>query len=76
MEKENRVFTYEELRARLDEVANFALYAIELWIFDYVNSGHKTPKDREEISRGLTVSSMMPEEVLQKAIVRLPNVIS
>ena len=49
MEKENRVFTYEELRARLDEVANFALYAIELWIFDYVNSGHKTPKDREEI---------------------------
>ena len=53
MEKENRVFTYEELRARLDEVANFALYAIELWIFDYVNSGHKTPKDREEISRGI-----------------------
>ncbi len=53
MEKENRVFTYEELRAKLDEVANLLLSSIESWTFDYIHSNHNTPKDREEVALGI-----------------------
>lgn len=53
MEKENHFFTYDELRAKLDEVANLLLSSIESWTFDYIHSNHNTPKDREEVARGI-----------------------
>ena len=53
MEKENHSFTYDELRAKLDEVANLLLSSIESWTFDYIHSNHNTPKDREEVARGI-----------------------
>ena len=53
MEKENHSFTYDELRAKLDEVANLLLSSIESWIFDYIHSNHNTSKDREEVARGI-----------------------
>ena len=53
MEKENHSFTYDDLRAKLDEVANLLLSSIESWIFDYIHSNHNTPKDREEVARGI-----------------------
>ena len=53
MEKENHSFTYDELRAKLDEVANLLLSSIESWTFDYIHSNHNTSKDREEVARGI-----------------------
>ena len=53
MEKENHSFTYDDLRAKLDEVANLLLSSIESWTFDYIHSNHNTPKDREEVARGI-----------------------